>query len=222
MSAEQRRHLRGLYAIADRALLAGDRFDGAVVAALRGGARLIQYRDKSDDSARRQREARHVVGACRRAGALAIINDDVELALAVGAHGVHVGADDRDPATVRARLGDDAILGVSCYDRLERARAARAAGADYVAFGRMYPSATKPGGPRPGLELLGRARRETGLAICAIGGITVDRAPELVAAGADLLAVIGDLFERDDIATRAREYAGAFALGQGGDGAPGS
>ena len=211
MSPGARPPLRGLYAVADRAMLPGDAFVPAVEAALAGGARLVQYRDKSADDDRRERDARAVVAACRRAGALAIINDDVALALAVDADGVHVGADDADPGAVRRRLGPERLVGVSCYDRIELAHRARAAGADYIAFGRMYPSTTKPGGPRPALALLERARRETGLPVCAIGGITAERAPELIAAGADLLAVIGDLFDRTDVAARARAYADAFA-----------
>ncbi len=201
---------RGLYAIADRETIGDERFEQAVEAALRGGAAMVQYRDKGTDPERRLREAERLVRACRRFGARSIINDDPALALEAGADGVHVGADDGDPGAIRERLGPDAIVGVSCYDRLDLAVRARAVGADYVAFGRMYPSTTKPGGPHPGMELLGRARTATGLPICAIGGITVARAPELIAAGADLLAVIGDLFNHKDAAARAAEYAALF------------
>ena len=203
--------LRGLYGIADTATVGTERFEAAVEAALAGGAAALQYRDKTDDRARRARQAEVLVAACRRRGALAIINDDPALAAACGADGVHLGGDDDDPAAARARLGPDAVIGVSCYDRLDRAHAARAAGADYVAFGRVHPSTTKPGGPVAPLELLGRARTETGLAVCAIGGITVERAPALIAAGADLLAVIDDLFGADDTRARAARYADAFA-----------
>lgn len=201
---------RGLYAIADRGTIGGGRFERAVEAALRGGAVMVQYRDKGTDPVRRLREAQWLVHACRRFGARAIINDDPELAAEAGADGIHIGADDGDPGAIRERLGPDAIVGVSCYDRLELATHASAAGADYVAFGRMYPSATKPGGPRPDFGLLARAREATGLPVCAIGGITADRAPELITAGADLLAVIGDLFDRADVAARAAQYAALF------------
>lgn len=201
---------RGLYAIADRGTIGGERFKQAVEAALQGGAVMVQYRDKGTDPVRRLREAQALVHACHRFGARSIINDDPALALEAGADGVHVGADDGDPGAIRERLGPDAIIGVSCYDRLELATHANTAGADYVAFGRMHPSTTKPGGPRPDLGLLARARDATGLRVCAIGGITVDRAPELITAGADLLAVIGDLFDREDVATRAAEYARLF------------
>ncbi len=201
---------RGLYAIAGRETIGGERFETAVEAALRGGAVMVQYRDKGTDQARRLREARWLVRACRRFGARSIINDDPALALEAAADGVHVGADDGDPGAIREHLGPDTIIGVSCYDRLELATQASAAGANYVAFGRMYPSTTKPGGPRPDLGLLARAREVTGLPVCAIGGITPARAPELIAAGADLLAVIGDLFDHEDVAARAAEYARLF------------
>ena len=203
--------LRGLYGIADTAILGADRFEAAVEAALAGGAAALQYRDKSNDRARRTHQAQTLVAACRRRGALAIINDDPALAAASGADGVHLGGDDAAPADARALLGPDAVIGVSCYDRIERAHAARTAGADYVAFGRVYPSTTKPGGPTAPLELLGRARAETGLTVCAIGGISAERAPTLIAAGADLLAVIDDLFGAEDIRARAAGYAEAFA-----------
>lgn len=202
--------LRGLYAIADPAVIGAADFSAAVEAALAGGAVAVQYRDKLARADERAQRARDVVQACHRAGALAIINDTPSLAASVGADGVHLGADDPEPEAVREQLGTGAIVGVSCYDQLARAQAAQAAGADYIAFGRMFPSATKPGGPHPDAELLGRARAQTGLAVCAIGGITVERAPALVRAGADLLAVCGDLFAREDIAAQARAYASIF------------
>jgi thiamine-phosphate pyrophosphorylase len=123
-----------------------------------------------------------------------IINDDLALALAIGADGVHLGRDDGDPAEARRALGPGRILGVSCYDEWARAEAGAAAGVDYLAFGAVYPSPTKPHAPRAGLELLARAKRELGLPVAAIGGITLDNAPPLIAAGASLLAVISDVF----------------------------
>jgi len=207
--------LRGLYAIADTGMLREPAFAPAVEAALTGGARLVQYRDKGTDQERRARQAAQVVAACRRHDALAIINDDVDLACRVDADGVHIGREDSDAATSRQRLGNHRILGVSCYNELARAHSARAGGADYVAFGSVYPSATKPDAVRAPLALLRRAARETGLAVCAIGGVTAERAPELVAAGADMVAVIGDLFASESIEARARDYARVFEqLGQ--------
>lgn len=203
--------LRGLYAVADTATIGAAGFADAVAATLAGGAVMVQYRDKGDDAHRRRQEAATVVRLCRERGALAIVNDDADLARAVGAHGVHLGRDDADPVAVRAGLGGDAVIGVSCYDDIGRARRAAAAGADYLAFGSVYPSPTKPDAVHAPLALLGDARAELGLPVCAIGGITAERAPEAIAAGADLLAVIDDLFASDDIAARARCYAEAFA-----------
>lgn len=210
-----RTELRGLYAIADRSTLDGRDLVAAAGEAMAGGAALVQYRDKIGTPAQRMETAQRLVALGQARGVPVIINDDVELALRCGAAGVHVGADDDAPERARERLGPDAIIGVSCYDRLERALAVAHCGVDYVAFGRMYPSTTKPGGPRPALDILTHARAATGLGICAIGGITVDRAPELITAGADLLAVIGDLFTADDIQARANAYLRAFADARG-------
>jgi len=201
---------RGLYAIADTATIGDERLEATVTAALAGGAQLVQYRDKGDDADRCYHQAAALVALCRRYGKGLIVNDDLELAAAVGATGVHVGGDDAAPGEARRRLGHGAIVGVSCYDSLERAHAARGAGADYAAFGRVYPSNTKANTVHAPLSLLSRARRETGLAVCAIGGITAERAPEVIAAGADWVAVIGDLFDAGDIEARARQFAAAF------------
>jgi thiamine-phosphate pyrophosphorylase len=201
---------RGLYAIADTACLAPERFAHAVEAVLAGGAVMVQYRDKSGDDTRRAHQAQTLVALCRRYGATSIINDDPDLAATVEADGVHVGRDDAEPAALRALIGPDAVIGVSCYNEIERARRAAAIGADYIAFGSVHPSPTKPDAVHAPLELLGQARAETGLPICAIGGITAERAPQLVSAGADLLAVIDDLFSADDITARARDYADAW------------
>lgn len=210
-SARDPNRLRGLYAIADTATLGAPGFADAVAAVLAGGAVMVQYRDKGDDHHRRRHEAAAMARLCRERDALAIVNDDPELALAADAHGVHLGRDDADPVAVRTRLGAGAVIGVSCYDDIARARRAAAAGADYLAFGSVYPSPTKPDAVHAPLELLGSARAELALPVCAIGGITAERAPEVIAAGADLLAVIGDLFAHDDITARARVYARAFA-----------
>lgn len=202
----------GLYAIADTATLAASGRDLTTImdAAMAGGARLVQYRDKTTEHARRKREAAELVRLGRAHGVPVLINDDLALALAVAADGVHLGADDPDPAGARAQLGGDAIIGVSCYDQLARARAAAAAGADYIAFGRMFPSTTKPGGPQPQPGLLQTARRETGLAICGIGGITTANAAAVVAAGADYIAVIGDLLLAADVYRQAATFTALF------------
>ncbi|MCQ4167444.1 thiamine phosphate synthase [Tahibacter harae] len=196
----------GLYAITN-----GPRPDliPAAAAALRGGAALLQYRDKTADAPRRREEAAALQALCAAHGALFVVNDDIELALACGARAVHLGEDDGDIAAARARLGD-AVIGVSCYDDLERARRLAAAGADYLAFGAFFPSPTKPQARRASLDLL-RDSAGLGLPRVAIGGIRPDNAAALVAAGADYLAVISDLFEAPDIAAAAAAYARLFS-----------
>lgn len=195
--------LRGLYAITPEDV-------GRVAAAVASGALCaLQYRSKSADRARRLAEAQLLARLCRAHGVPLIVNDDVELALEVDAAGVHLGRDDESIAAARARL-PGRILGASCYDRLELAERAVAAGADYVAFGSVYASITKPGAVRAPLALFGR---ELGVPKVAIGGITAENAAPLLAAGADALAVLSDLFDAPDVAARAREYAKVFAHG---------
>lgn len=176
---------------------------------------LLQYRNKCLDAAGRRAQATAVLALCRAAGVPMVVNDSVELALDIAADGVHLGRDDGDPAAARARLGAGRILGVSCYDQWARAVAGAQAGADYLAFGAMFTSPTKPAAVRAPLDLLGRARRELGRPVAAIGGITAENAGVLVAAGADLLAVISDVFAAADPAARAAAYAAAFCTGPG-------
>jgi thiamine-phosphate pyrophosphorylase len=190
--------LRGLYAVSPDVPDALARIERA----LAGGVALLQYRSKRRDAA----EAREALRLARRHAVPMIVNDDVELALEIGADGAHLGRDDGDLAAARRRLGTK-LLGASCYDRIELARHAVAAGADYVAFGSVFPSPTKPGAVRAPLSLFGTAFP---VPLCAIGGITLQNAPALIAAGADLLAVISDLFEAPDITARASQYARLF------------
>lgn len=179
---------------------------------LKGGVRLLQYRDKAAGPAARAEAVRALLQACHAQGARLIVNDDLELALAAGADGVHLGRDDGDPGEARRRLGPGRLLGVSCYAEWERAQAAVAAGADYIAFGALFESPTKPAAVRAPLELLGRAKRAwPGVAVCGIGGITLDNAAQAVAAGADLLAVISDVFDCDDACARTQAYQALFA-----------
>lgn len=197
---------RGLYAITD-----GPRSDlqAAVAAALEGGARIVQYRDKSAAQQRRRAEAAMLQQLCARHGVPLLVNDDVDLALECGAAGVHVGADDADVAGARRILGAAAIVGVSCYDSLERARDAAAAGASYVAFGAFFPSSSKPGARRADPRILG-ASAGLGVPRVAIGGITPDNARILVEAGADCVAVISSLFGAADIKAEALRFCRLF------------
>ena len=197
---------RGLYAITD-----GPRADllERAAAALRGGASMLQYRDKSNAPARRHDEAAALLAICKAHGALFIINDDVDLAHAVHAHGVHLGEQDDDLLHARDTLGRHAIIGVSCYDDLGRARAATRQGADYLAFGAFYPSPSKPQARRAHPQLL-RDARDFGLPLVAIGGITPDNGATLIAAGADFLAVISGVFAAPDTEAAARRYSALF------------
>lgn len=199
------RSLRGLYAVTPTGLPAVDLL-GRVAAALQGGAVLVQYRDKSQNDDRRVEIARALRSLCRQAGARLLVNDDLALALAIGADGVHLGAADGDLWAARQSLGPGALLGASCYADFERARAAAAAGADYVAFGAVHHSPTKPLAERAPPSLFARCRSELRVPACAIGGIRVDNAQPLLSAGADLLAVISDLFDAPDVAARAAAY----------------
>lgn len=196
-------NLRGLYAItpdcSDSALLCEK-----VQRALEGGIALLQYRNKQASPQIRRDEAREVRRLARGYGVPLIVNDDADLALAIGAEGVHLGRDDGDLSAVRAKMSGK-LLGASCYADLALAQKAVAEGADYIAFGSVFASGTKPAAVRAPLSLFGAAR-ELGVPLCAIGGITLDNAPRALAAGADLLAVISDLFDAQDIARRAAQY----------------
>lgn len=179
--------------------------------ALQGGLRLLQYRNKPAAAALRREQAGALLALCRAQGVPLVINDDLQLALEIGADGAHLGRKDGDLATARAALGPGKLLGISCYDDIGRAREAKRVGADYVAFGSFFASPTKPAAVRAPLTLLGAAKAGLGLPVCAIGGITLQNAPQLIAAGADLLAVITDLFEAPDIRARAAAYTSLFS-----------
>ena len=200
---------RGLYAVTpDEADT--PRLIAKVRLALAGGAAAVQYRNKPAGPALRLVQATALAEICGEAGVPLVVNDDVALALEVGAAGVHLGREDGELAAARNRLGPGKLLGASCYDRIDLAVAAAGGGADYVAFGTMFGSPTKPAARRASLALLGEARRRTGLPVVAIGGITIDNAAAVVAAGADALAVIAALFAADDIAARARAFQELF------------
>ena len=177
-----------------------------VEAALTGGARLLQYRNKLAPVAVRLEQARALKALCARYGVPLIVNDHLELARAVDAEGVHLGAEDGSAPAARQTLGPTKIIGISCYDSLERGREAQREGADYIAFGSFFASTVKPGAVHAPLELLVRAKRELAVPLVAIGGITLANAPQLLAAGADALAVISALFDAADICAAARGF----------------
>ena len=199
----------GLYAVTPEIHDTGDLLR-RVELALRGGTRLVQYRNKQAAPALRHEQAATLVKLCHEYAARLLVNDDLALALDIGADGVHLGREDGELAAARTALGPQKVLGVSCYNEMERAREASRLGADYVAFGSVFPSLTKPGAVLAPLTLLAQAKAECGLPVCAIGGITLRNAADLIAAGADLLAVITDLFEAPDIQARAAAYTHLF------------
>ena len=202
--------IAGLYAIADSSLLAADVLVSAAGAALRGGAQVLQYRDKHNGAAQRTATARALQELCHQYEVPLIINDDFLLAATVGAAGVHLGRDDADISTARAALGENAVIGLSCYNQLQRALAAQAAGADYVAFGSFFSSRTKPQAVPATLELLHTARAALKIPIVAIGGITAENGATLIEAGADALAVIDAVFNQADIRSSAERFARLF------------
>jgi thiamine-phosphate pyrophosphorylase len=181
----------------------------AAKAALEGGARVLQYRNKAASNSQRTEHAIALAALCDKFGATFIVNDHIDLALEVDAHGVHLGGEDGDLAAARKKLGPKKLLGASCYNRLELAQAAKDAGADHIAFGAVYASSSKPAAVRAPLELFAQAK-SLGLPMVAIGGITFDNAKPVVDAGANALAVITDIFDAPDIAARARLYTPLF------------
>ncbi|SEQ43197.1 thiamine-phosphate diphosphorylase [Azotobacter beijerinckii] len=205
--------LRGLYAITDSQLLQGGKLLPYVEAALKGGARLLQYRDKSNEDARRLREAEALRDLCLRHGAQLIVNDDLELAMRLGV-GLHLGQQDGSLSAARALLGPKAVIGATCHGQLELAEQAAADGASYLAFGRFFDSSTKPGAPPASPELLEEARARFSQPLVAIGGVTLDNAPGLIARGAAMVAVIHALFAAEnpaEVERRAQAFSQLFA-----------
>lgn len=196
-----------LYAITDSQLLPGNKLFTAVESALQGGCKWIQYRDKSGDSTKRAQEAQQLVALCNQYHAALIVNDDVQLALTVNAHGVHLGQEDGSPQAARQLLGDDAIIGVTCHDSLELAQQAINEGASYIAFGRFFPSHTKPHARPAKFTLISEAKTKfPNTPVVVIGGITLGNAHILLDAGADKIAVCHELFSADDIKQVAQDF----------------
>jgi thiamine-phosphate pyrophosphorylase len=209
MTSPKRPAIKGLYAITpdepDTARLLSQ-----VEQALRGGARILQYRNKSADASLKLQQASALRELTRQFDTTFIVNDDAVLAAAVGADGVHIGGEDGSVADARSLLGKGGIVGVSCYNRPPLAQEAVRQGADYVAFGAFFPSSVKPGAVCAEVAMLRAARQELAVPIVAIGGITVQNGAQLVQAGADALAVISALWNAPDIAQAAREFDNLF------------
>ena len=202
--------INGLYAITpetgDTAQLLRD-----VEAALRGGARVLQYRAKKLAPNLKANQAQALQVLCKKYRVPLIINDDAELAKSMSASGVHLGSQDMPIGEAHQSLLSGMLVGVSCYDQIELAVAAEKNGADYVAFGSFFSSPTKPNAVRPSLDLLREAKRKISCPIVAIGGITLDNAPTLIDAGADAVAVITALFDAQDIEATAKRFSALFS-----------
>ena len=205
--------LYGLYAITDPDIIPHAEFEKRVEAALKSGARILQYRNKTTDQKNRLQQAHYLRQLCDTYNVTLIINDDIALARAVNADGIHIGKNDSSLALARQQLGDDKIIGVSCYNQLDLARQAIKDGADYIAFGSFFSSTIKPDAPTASLQLIRDIKQETSLPVCCIGGITRHNHPPLLEAGADMLAVISDLFAHDqpaDIEQAAQQFSQSF------------
>ena len=202
--------LRGLYAITDEKLIPEVEFTVAVEQALSGGAAIIQYRDKSANTNKRLKQALALRTLCNEHNACLIINDDISLAKTVAADGVHLGENDISIDQARLVLGAEAIIGISCYNLIEHALEAQSAGADYVAFGAVFSSSTKPEARQASCELIRDAKARLDLPVCAIGGIDKSNAGSVIEAGADMTAIISGLFADPDIRHTAEQIARLF------------
>ncbi|MCX4025993.1 thiamine phosphate synthase [Endozoicomonas sp. SM1973] len=204
--------LHGLYGITDSQLLPDtNALISAVEAALKGGMRILQYRDKSQNKIKRFNQASQLKALCQQYNACLIINDDIHLAAEVKADGVHLGQQDQAITQAREVLGKNAIIGVTCHDSYPLAEAAYQQGADYIALGRFFPSATKPNAPPASLCIIQQVSANIPLPIVAIGGITLDNASMVINAGAHLMAVIHGLFASDNIQGTAQQFTQLFS-----------
>ena len=201
--------IQGLYAITPDSLNT-ELLCEQVAAALQGGVSLVQYRNKAADAGMRLRQATALLALCRSFNVPLIINDHLDLCAKIDADGLHLGATDCDLGAARRLLGAHKILGASCYNRLDLVEQAEAAGASYAAFGACYSSGTKPEAVNASLSLFAEAKQKVHIPLVAIGGITLDNATQVIEAGADAIAVLGALFDADDIASVSRQFSQLF------------
>lgn len=203
--------LKGLYAITDQTLMPNiATLLAAVEQSLQGGAKIVQYRDKSTDQKKRLEQAKALVTLCRQFDVPLLVNDDIELALQSNAHGVHLGQNDDRISDARQRLGEQAIIGMTCHASLDFARQAQREGADYIAFGAFFRSNTKPNATPAPMDLIEQAKNQITLPIVAIGGISVDNADQIITAGADMVAVVHALYAQPDIRQTAAQFQQLF------------
>ena len=201
--------IKGLYAITpDSADL--NTLIQKTKSAIEGGAFMVQYRSKIQDRDVKMHQCAAILRLCREYEIPCIVNDDVDMCRILEADGIHLGEKDDNIAEVRHILGEDAIIGSSCYDQLDRAKSSQKEGASYVAFGAMFPTFTKPNAPRATLALLKDAKREIEIPIVAIGGITVNNAHDVIKTGIDAIAVINSLYEAKSIKETAETFVKMF------------
>ena len=204
---DPRNRLRGLYAITDETLIPEAQFHHIIKQALQGGAGIIQYRDKSGNFEKQKKQASTLRALCNQYDALLLINDDLELAQLVNADGIHLGENDASISEARKLLGEDTIIGVSCYNQLELAIKAENEGANYIAFGAFFTSPTKPGARAAELDLIVEAKHRLTVPVCAIGGINLNNAKKVFDAGADMVAIIGGLFAQPQVKAVSRQIS---------------
>lgn len=202
--------LSGLYVITDEHLIPEKEFISTVENALKGGASIVQYRDKSQNNKKRMRQAKSLQQLCADYQATFIINDDIRLCVDTQADGVHIGIDDTSLNEARKILGPEKIIGVSCYNNFSLALKAQEQGADYIAFGSFFSSSTKPQAKQADFTLLERSKKELTIPVCAIGGITSGNASQLISAGANMLAVINDIFSHVDAQAASQKICRLF------------
>lgn len=205
--------LHGLYAITDEKLMPVSDFNAMAEAALSSGVKIIQYRDKSNDTTKRLNQASALRTLCDTYNAILIINDDIDLAISANADGIHIGQDDLSIEQARQHLGQNKIIGVSCYDQTSLAEAAIANGADYIAFGSFFGSRIKPNAPKAKIHLISAIKNSHATPVCCIGGITLENCNKLLAEKADMLAVISELFisrDTNEIKNKCRKFIQAF------------
>ena len=202
--------IHGVYAITDQHLITPKKFSSKVRQALEGGAKVVQYRDKSQHHQLRFEQANNLVKLCKEFDAISIINDDIELAKSVNADGVHIGVDDDELDFARQSLGAKKIIGISCYSDISLAEQAVLDSADYVAFGSIFSSSTKPQAPVAGLDILQQAKQKFDVPIVAIGGINLNNLADVLATGVDSVAIVRGIFADDNVRMITQKYAKAF------------
>jgi thiamine-phosphate pyrophosphorylase len=199
-------NLKGLYVIADAACIGEDSIINKTEEVLTAGVKIIQYRDKVNSLDDRYKIAEELRRLTHDHECLLLINDDTQLAQSIEADGVHLGKEDGSIKLARKLLGDDKIIGASCYAQFENAQATINASADYIAFGSFFPSETKPNAPRAEIALIAKAKQQFNIPVCAIGGITPQNATKVLKAGADMIAVISAVFNASSPKRAVQEY----------------